>query len=86
MQFVDEKNHIALRLFNFLEYGLESVFELTPVLCTGKERAHIKCNNALVAQALWYVARRYPLGKPLGYSGLANARLSYQYRVIFRSA
>ena len=48
MDFVDEKNDLALGFRDFLEDGFQALFEFTAIFCAGNQRAQIQRDEALV--------------------------------------
>ena len=39
VQFINEQNDLAGRIFNFFQYGLKPVFKFPAILCPGQHRA-----------------------------------------------
>ena len=39
VQLIDEEDNLALRIFNFLQNGLEAIFKLAAVLCSREHRS-----------------------------------------------
>ena len=86
VQFVNEENDVALRLLNLFEHRLEAFFKLAAILGARDERAHVERDDPFVLQALGHIATHYSLGKPFDYRSLADPRLAYEHRVVFRAA
>jgi hypothetical protein len=82
VQLVDEQDHLALRLGDLAQHGLEPVLELAAVLAARDQRADVERDQAAVLQALGHVARDDALGEALGDRGLADAGLADQHRVV----
>ena len=81
VQFVDKEDAIScgLELFDDL---LQSFLELTAILRARHEVADVQGHKPLVAQRLGDVTRRDSLGEELSDSGLTNARLAHEDRII----
>ena len=86
VDFVDEKDDVAVGLGDLLDDALESLLKLTLVLGTSHERAHVEREELLVLQVLRHVATHDTLGESLDDGGLARTRLTYQDRVVLGSA
>ena len=71
---------------DFLEHGLEPLFELAAELGAGDQRAHVERDQLAVLQALGHVARDDPLRQALDDRRLAHARLADQHRVVLGPA
>ena len=71
---------------DFLEHGLEPLFELAAILRAGDERAHVERDDPLVAQALGHVAADDPLRQSLDDGRLADAGLADEHRVVLGAA
>src|ERR1044072_6299722 len=84
VQLVDEKNDLSLGLFDVVEYGLEAVFELTPIFRAGHQSAKIERDNGLVLEALGYIPAHDPLGESLDDCRLTDTWLSDQHWVVLR--
>ena len=82
VQFVDEEHDLPVRFLDFLEHGLEPVFELAAVLGAGQHRAEVERDDSLVAQALGHVAGDDAAGEAFDDSGLAHAGLADEHRII----
>ena len=86
VQLVDEEDHLALRVRDFLEHRLEPLLELTAVLRAGDERAHVERDDPLVLEPFGHVAADDAAGQPFDDGGLADARLADEDRVVLRAA
>ncbi len=86
VEFVDEQHDPALGLDDFLQHGLEALFELAAVLRTGHERPHVQGDDPLVLQALGHVAADDPLGEALHDGRLAYAGLTDEHGVVLGAA
>ena len=84
VQLVDKEDDAALGAFDLVEYGLQTLLKLAPVLGAGDQRAHVQGEDGLVLQGLGHVAPDDPLSKALGNGGLAYAGLADENRVVFR--
>ena len=85
VQLVEEQDHLALRLGDLGEDGLEPVLELAPVLGARDQRADVERDHAAVAQRVGDVAGHHPLGEALDDRGLAHAGLADQHGVVLRA-
>ena len=81
MQLVDEQDDLARRA-NLIEDLLQPLLELTAILCTGDERAHVEREHTLAHQRLGDVAQDDLLCKAFGDGGLADAGLTDERRVV----
>ena len=86
VQFVDEKNDLALRVFNFLEDGFEPVFELAAIFSAGQHRAQVQGDHALVLQNFGHVTGNDSLGKALDDGSLADAGFADEHRIVLGAA
>ena len=86
MQFVDEQNDLALRVFDFLEDGFEAVFEFAAILRAGQHRAQVERDHALVLQRFGHVAGDDALGETFDDGGLADAGLADQHGIVLGAA
>src|SRR6185437_3807674 len=71
---------------DLLEYGLEPLLELAPVLRAGEQAADVERPDALPLQRLGDVAGDDPLREPLDDRGLPDAGLADQDGVVLRPA
>ena len=85
MQLVDEEDDFAFALLDFLDHRLETVFELAAVLRAGNHRAEVECDHALVLQSFGNIARDDSLSEAFHDRRFANAGLSNEHGIIFRS-
>ena len=86
VQLVDEEDDLAVRFLDFLEHGLEPVFELAAIFCAGEHGAEVERDHALVAQALGHVAGDDAAGEALDDGGFAHAGLADEHRIVFGAA
>ena len=86
VQFVNEENDLALRVFDFLEDGFEAVFELAAILRAGEHRSEIERDYALVLQDFRHVAGDDALGEAFDDGRFADAGLADEHGIIFRAA
>ena len=85
VELVDEEHDLTTRS-DLVEDLLQPLFELSAVLGSRDQGAHVESQHALVHQRLGDVAERDLLGQALGDRGLANARLADQGRVVLGPA
>ena len=71
---------------DFLQHGLQPLFELAAIFRAGDQRAHIERQQPLFLQAFGHVAVDDALRQPLGDRRLADARLADQHRIVLRAA
>ena len=76
---------VACRLVDLLQYRLQPVLELAPVLRPGEERAEIEGEDLLVLQRLRHVALLDPLRQPFHDGRLSDARLADDDGVVLRA-
>ncbi len=86
VEFVDEEDELAVRLFDFLEHGLEAVFKLAAELGTGEHGAEIERDDALVAQDFGDVTQEDAAREAFDDGGLADAGFANEDGVIFCAA
>ena len=86
MELIDEQNHLAVGVGDFLQHGLEALFEFPAVLRAGHQRTHVETDDAFVLEALGHVPSDDPLGQSLDDRGLADARLTDEDRVVLGPA
>ena len=82
VELIDEQDDLALGLLYLLEHGLQAVLELTTVLGTGDQRAHVELDEVAVAQRARHVAGHDTLGDALDDGRLADARLTDEHGVV----
>ena len=82
MQFVDERDDLAVGVVDFFEHCLEALFEFAPVLRAGNQSAHVERNELLAFKAVSHVARDNALSEPLNDGSLAHAGFTNEDRVV----
>lgn len=80
---VDEEDDFAFGLFDFVEYGFESFFELASVFGAGDEGSHVEGDDGFVAESFGDVSGYDSLGEAFGDGGFADAGLSDEDGVVF---
>ena len=85
VQLVDEQDDVA-SLRDLLHDLLEPLLELAAVLRAGDEGSEVEGVDLLLAEQLGHGVGRDPLGQSLDHSGLADAGLADQHRVVLRAA
>ena len=85
MDLVDEEDDVAAST-NFLEDLLEALFEVTAVARASDQRAHIKAVDLLVLDGFGHIAGNDCLSEAFDNSGLTDARLTNQNRVVLCTA
>ncbi len=86
MELVDEEDHLAGGVRDFLEDRLQALLELAAILRAGDERAHVERDDLLVLQTLRDVLPDNPLSETFDDGGLADAWLADEHRVVLRAA
>ena len=86
VQFVDEQNDVTFLLGEFVEHGLQTLFEFPAKLGSCNQCTHIERKNAFVFETLWDFTVQNALSEPLDDCGLADPRLAYENRVVFSTA
>src|SRR5207302_6307958 len=86
VEFVDEEDDLALRVFDFFQDGLQAVFELAAILGAGEHGSEIEGDYSLVLQNFGYVAGDDSLREAFDDCGLAYAGLADQHGIIFRAS
>src|SRR5437879_12000120 len=82
MQFVDEKNDLALRIFYLFEYCLQAIFELAAILCSCEHGTEIERDHTLVLQYLRHIAGDNALRQTFNNCRFADPRLPDQHRIV----
>src|SRR5438105_3948374 len=85
VQLVDEQDDVAA-LGDLLHHLLQALLELTAVLRAGNERCEVERVDLLVLEQLRNLVVGDPRGKSLDDSGLADAGLANQHRIVLRAA
>ncbi len=83
---VDEHDDAPLTARHLVDDALEPLLKFALVLRTGHQRAHVERVELFVFQVFGHVAAHNTLCQPLHDGGFARSRLTYQDRVVFRSA
>ena len=83
MQFVDKKNDLPLRVFDFLEHGFEPVLKLPAIFRAGQHRSEVERNHALVLQNFRHIAGDNSLGQAFHNGGFAYAGFADEHGIIF---
>ena len=86
MEFVDEKNNLAGRVFDFLQDRLEAVFELAAIFRSRQHASEIERDHPLVLKSFRHVAGDNALGQTFYDGGFAHAGFADEYWIIFRAA
>ena len=86
MQLVDEADDFAVRFGDFLEHGLQAVFEFAAEFGAGDHGAEVDGDQLLVAQLIGHVALDDALGQAFDDGGLADAGLADQHRIVLGAA
>ncbi len=84
VEFVDERDDLAVRVLDLLEHGLESLLELATVLRAGHHRRQVEADQGLVAQGFRHVSGDDALGEAFDDGGLADAGFADENRIVLR--
>src|SRR4029077_15063266 len=85
VQFVNEDDGV-LALHQFFHDGLEALFKLATIFCTGDDEREIERKDALVGKEGRDVAVGDALGEALDDGGLADAGFADEHRIVFGAA
>ena len=86
MQFINEQDDLALRVFDFLQHSFQTIFELAAILRASQHGSEIEADHTFVLQNLGNIAGDDSLGETLDDGGLSDPRLADEYGIIFRPA
>jgi hypothetical protein len=86
VELVDEEDHLALRVRDFLQHRLQALLEFAAVLRAGDQRSHVERDDPLVLEPFGHVAADDPAGQAFDNRGLAHAGLADEDRVVLRAA
>ncbi len=82
MQLVNEQDDAATLGLHLRQHRFQPLLELAAVFGSGDERAHVKRQELLVAEAVGHVALDDAQGQAFRNRGLADARLADQHGVV----
>ena len=85
VQFVDEQNDLAVGFGDFLQHGLQAVFEFAAIFRAGDQRRQIERHDALRLQNFRHVAGDDALREAFDDGRLAHAGLADQHGIVFRA-
>ncbi len=80
VQLIDEDDGLAFVLGEFVQHGLQALFELAAELGAGQQRGHVERQHALALQRLGHLARDDALRQAFDDGGLAHAGLTDEHR------
>ena len=83
VQFVDEKNNLAVGFGNFLQHSFQAVFEFAAIFRAGDQRGQVERHQALRLQNFGNVSCNDALREAFGDGGFAHAGLADQHGIIF---
>src|SRR5215204_1361315 len=86
VELVDKQNDVLLLLLELLEHLLHPLLEVPAESGASDEPANVEREDTLALERLGYVVRDDPLGESLGHRRLADAGLTYEYRIVLRAA
>ena len=82
MKLIDEEDDLSLGLLDFVKNGFQTLLELTSELCARNKAAHIEGEDSSVTKIYGDISTDDTLCKTLNDSGLTNARLTDDNRVV----
>jgi len=83
---VDEDDGLPFVLRDVVQHGLQTLFELTAVLCACEQRGHVERQHALALERLRHFAIDDALRETFDDRRLADARLTDQHRIVLGPA
>ena len=86
MKLIYEKDDLSFSLFDLLEHGLQTVFELAAVLRSSEHRAEIESHQLFIFKRFRHIARNNALGKPFDDRCFTDAGFADQYGVVLSAA
>ena len=86
VQLINKQYDPPFLLAQLIEHRLQALLELAAKLGTRDQRAHIQRKQALILQAIRYLAIDDALGQAFGNRSFTDARLADQHRVILGAA
>ena len=86
VEFVDEEEHLPLRRLDFLEDGLQALFEFSTEFRPGDERAHIKHDDTLLFEPFGHIAFDDALRQAFDDGCFTDTRLTDQDGIVLGSS
>ena len=86
VHFVNKKNYLAFRAFDFFHDRLEPLLEFAAVFGPRDEEPQVELDDFLAPQRFGDIGRCDTLCKPFGHGGLADAGLADEYRIVLGAA
>ena len=86
VEFVDERDDLAVGVSDLFQDSLQALFELAAVLCPGEHRGNVESDQPLVLETFGNVTVSDARGETFNDCGLADTRLTNEHRVVLRSA
>mmetsp|Transcript_13434 Transcript_13434/g.31042 ORF Transcript_13434/g.31042 Transcript_13434/m.31042 type:complete len:387 (-) Transcript_13434:79-1239(-) len=83
---VDENDDFSVAVLNFLQNGLETLFELSTHAGSGHQCRQVESNQFASLQSIGDVARNHALGDALGNRGLSDTGITNQDGVVLGTA
>ena len=83
---VDKQQYLARGVNHLAHNALQTLLELTLVLCARNQRTHIQRVDKFTAQVFGHLAVDNSVGDTLGNGGLTHARLSHKNGVVLGAA
>ena len=85
VQLVDKDDRVLV-LHQLFHDGLQALFELTAILCSGNDEREIQTKHALIGEKARHFSVGNALGKAFDDGRLADAWLADEHRIIFCAA
>ncbi len=82
MDFIDEKDYLAVALCHFVDDGFEAFLELAFILGAGHEGSHVEGIDLFRFQVFGYVASHYAVCQAFGDGGLAGAGFAHEHGIV----
>src|SRR5699024_5251937 len=86
VQLIDKGNNLPVGALDFIEDGLEALFEFAAVFRTSNHRAKVQGQQGFALQGFRHVAGDNAAGKAFDDRGFTDARLTDEHGVILRAA
>ncbi len=86
MDLINKQNYLSVAFLNLFQNRFKSFFKLTSILCTSKQRCHIKLENSFSFEVFRNISFCYLLSKSLNYCCFPNTRITYENWVILCSS
>lgn len=85
MQLIDKEDHLSIRFFYLFNNRFETLFKVSSVFCSSKERPHIQRDKSLAYKIFRDLLVCYLESNSLYNSCFPNPWFSNEYRIVFTS-